>query len=47
MRELRAGGRSIIFISHKLKESRPSRQHHGHPAGKVVGERPPTPAASS
>jgi ABC-type uncharacterized transport system ATPase subunit len=43
MRELRAGGRSIVFISHKLKEVQAIadtitviRQ------GKVVGERPPT-----
>jgi general nucleoside transport system ATP-binding protein len=43
MRELRSGGRSIVFISHKLKEVQAIADHitvirHG----KVVGERPPT-----
>ena len=43
MRELRSGGRSIVFISHKLKEvqaiaDRITVIRHG----RVVGERPPT-----
>ena len=32
MRELREGGRSIVFISHKLKEVQAiADTHHGHP----------------
>ena len=43
MRELRAGGRSIVFISHKLKEVQAiADQITVIRRGKVVGERPPT-----
>ena len=43
MRELRAGGRSIIFISHKLKEVQAIADTITViRRGKVVGERPPT-----
>jgi simple sugar transport system ATP-binding protein len=43
MRELRAGGRSIIFISHKLKEVQAIADVITViRRGKVVGERPPT-----
>ena len=43
MRELRAGGRSIIFISHKLKEVQAIADNITViRRGKVVGERPPT-----
>jgi len=43
MRELRAGGRSIIFISHKLKEVQAIADTITIiRRGKVVGERPPT-----
>ncbi len=43
MRELRAGGRSIIFISHKLKEVQAIADNITIiRRGKVVGERPPT-----
>jgi ABC-type uncharacterized transport system ATPase subunit len=42
MRELRAGGRSIIFISHKLKEVQAIADNITViRRGKVVGERPP------
>ncbi|HYK32144.1 MAG TPA: ABC transporter ATP-binding protein [Streptosporangiaceae bacterium] len=42
MRELRAGGRSIIFISHKLKEVQSIADNITIiRRGKVVGERPP------
>jgi simple sugar transport system ATP-binding protein len=42
MRELRAGGRSIVFISHKLKEVQAiADQITVIRRGKVVGERPP------
>ncbi|HKB31427.1 MAG TPA: ABC transporter ATP-binding protein [Streptosporangiaceae bacterium] len=43
MRELRAGGRSIVFISHKLKEVQTIADTITViRRGKVVGERPPT-----
>ncbi len=43
MRELREGGRSIIFISHKLKEVQAIADHITViRRGKVVGERPPS-----
>jgi general nucleoside transport system ATP-binding protein len=43
MRELRAGGRSIVFISHKLNEVRQIADTITViRRGKVVGERPPT-----
>ncbi len=43
MRELREGGRSIIFISHKLKEVQTIADNITViRRGKVVGERPPT-----
>jgi simple sugar transport system ATP-binding protein len=43
MRELRAGGRSIIFISHKLKEVQAIADKISViRRGKVVGERPPS-----
>ncbi|HEV2452120.1 MAG TPA: ABC transporter ATP-binding protein, partial [Streptosporangiaceae bacterium] len=43
MRELRAGGRAIIFISHKLKEVRAIADKITIiRRGRVVGERPPT-----
>ena len=43
MRELRAGGRSIIFISHKLKEVQTIADSITViRRGKVVGERPPS-----
>jgi simple sugar transport system ATP-binding protein len=43
MRELRAGGRSIIFISHKLKEVQAIADNITViRRGKVVGERPPS-----
>ncbi len=43
MRELRDGGRSIIFISHKLKEVQAIADNITViRRGKVVGERPPT-----
>ena len=43
MRELRAGGRSIVFISHKLKEVQAIADTITViRRGKVVGERPPT-----
>ena len=43
MRELREGGRSIIFISHKLKEVQAIADNVTViRRGKVVGERPPT-----
>src|SRR5690349_11092013 len=43
MRELRAGGRSIIFISHKLKEVQAIADNVTViRRGKVVGERPPS-----
>jgi simple sugar transport system ATP-binding protein len=43
MRELRAGGRSIIFISHKLREVQTIADTITViRRGKVVGERPPT-----
>jgi ABC-type uncharacterized transport system ATPase subunit len=43
MRELRAGGRSIVFISHKLKEVQAIADHVTViRRGQVVGERPPT-----
>jgi ABC-type uncharacterized transport system ATPase subunit len=43
MRELRAGGRSIVFISHKLKEVQAIADTITIiRRGKVVGERPPT-----
>src|SRR5215475_13542669 len=43
MRELRAGGRSIVFISHKLKEVQTiADQITVIRRGKVVGERPPS-----
>jgi len=43
MRELQAGGRSIIFISHKLKEVQEIADHVTIiRRGKVVGERPPS-----
>ncbi len=43
MRELRAGGRSIVFISHKLKEVQAIADRITViRRGKVVGERPPT-----
>jgi general nucleoside transport system ATP-binding protein len=43
MRELRAGGRSLIFISHKLKEVQAIADNITViRRGKVVGERPPT-----
>jgi general nucleoside transport system ATP-binding protein len=43
MRELRSGGRSIIFISHKLKEVQAIADNITViRRGKVVGERPPT-----
>ncbi len=43
MRELRAGGRSIVFISHKLKEMQAIADDVTViRRGKVVGERPPT-----
>jgi general nucleoside transport system ATP-binding protein len=42
MRELRAGGRSIVFISHKLKEVQAIADNITIiRRGKVVGERPP------
>jgi general nucleoside transport system ATP-binding protein len=42
MRELRAGGRSIVFISHKLKEVQAiADQITVIRRGRVVGERPP------
>ena len=48
MRELRAGGRSIVFISHKLKEVLAIADHITViRRGKVVGERPPTTATPS
>ncbi len=43
MRELRSGGRSIVFISHKLKEVQAiADQITVIRRGQVVGERPPT-----
>ena len=43
MRELRSGGRSIVFISHKLKEVQAiADQITVIRRSKVVGERPPT-----
>ena len=43
MRELREGGRSIVFISHKLKEVQEIADNVTIiRRGKVVGERPPT-----
>jgi general nucleoside transport system ATP-binding protein len=43
MRELRAGGRSIVFISHKLKEVQAIADDVTViRRGRVVGERPPT-----
>ena len=43
MRELRAGGRSIVFISHKLKEVRAIADEVTIiRRGRVVGERPPS-----
>ena len=43
MRELRSGGRSIVFISHKLREVQAIADHITViRRGKVVGERPPT-----
>src|SRR5260370_753031 len=43
MRQLRAGGRSIVFISHKLKEVQTIADTITViRRGKVVGERPPT-----
>ena len=43
MRELRSGGRSIVFISHKLKEVQAIADHITViRRGKVVGDRPPT-----
>ena len=43
MRELRTGGRSIVFISHKLKEVQAiADQITVIRRGRVVGERPPT-----
>jgi ABC-type uncharacterized transport system ATPase subunit len=43
MRELRAGGRSIVFISHKLKEVQAiADEITVIRRGRVVGERPPT-----
>src|SRR6266496_4234354 len=43
MRELRAGGRSIVFISHKLREVQAiADKITVIRRGKVVGERPPT-----
>ena len=43
MRELRAGGRSIIFISHKLKEVQAIADNISViRRGQVVGERPPS-----
>ena len=43
MRELREGGRSIVFISHKLKEVQAIADTITViRRGKVVGERPPT-----
>jgi len=43
MRELRAGGRSIVFISHKLKEMQAiADEVTVIRRGQVVGERPPT-----
>jgi general nucleoside transport system ATP-binding protein len=43
MRELRAGGRSIVFISHKLKEVQAIADHITViRRGKVVGDRPPS-----
>ena len=43
MRELRAGGRSIVFISHKLKEVQAiADKITVIRRGRVVGERPPT-----
>jgi general nucleoside transport system ATP-binding protein len=43
MRELRAGGRSIVFISHKLKEMQAIADDVTViRRGQVVGERPPT-----
>ncbi len=43
MRELREGGRSIIFISHKLKEVQKIADNITIiRRGKVVGERPPS-----
>src|SRR5712691_6962834 len=45
MRELRAGGRSVVFISHKLKEVQAIADTITViRRGKVVGERPPTAA---
>ncbi len=45
MRQLRAGGRSIVFISHKLKEVQAIADTITViRRGKVVGERPPTAA---
>jgi simple sugar transport system ATP-binding protein len=47
MRELREGGRSIIFISHKLKEVKAIADTITViRRGKVVGERPPTATTS-
>jgi len=47
MRELREGGRSIIFISHKLKEVQAIADNITViRRGKVVGERPPTATSS-
>jgi general nucleoside transport system ATP-binding protein len=47
MRELREGGRSIIFISHKLKEVQAIADNITViRRGKVVGERPPTTTSS-
>ena len=47
MRELRDGGRSIIFISHKLKEVQAIADNITViRRGKVVGERPPTTTSS-
>ena len=45
MRELREGGRSIIFITHKLNEVEVA-DRITVLRGKVVGERPPTPPTS-
>jgi simple sugar transport system ATP-binding protein len=47
MRELRAGGRSIVFISHKLREVQATADRITViRRGKVVGERPPTASAA-
>jgi simple sugar transport system ATP-binding protein len=47
MRELRSGGRSIVFISHKLREVQATADRITViRRGKVVGERPPTASAA-